>query len=348
MSMIYHERPGVYSDYEASSVTATAAASMVVGVAAAADADPGLYTLTSYGAAAAAFGENSELTQLCRLLYQNGAGTVLAAPVTASGNYAAALARITDQHQARLLVIGSGTAADQQTLLEAVQASTAARCECIGLCGMENPTAAALIARAAQLNSERMVLVGPGVFVPEQTDAVSGAYGAAALAGVLAAQSDPAQPLNGASLAGLSGVTARYDDTALDSLIRGGVTVLEAGGVQPSVIRGVTTRTKTGGATDTTYREVNTVLIIDEVIPAIRTALRSRFARAKNNAVTRGAIRTQVQVELESRVEREIIDSYSAITVAADPTDPTVCLVDFGFTVTHGLSRIYLTAHISV
>ena len=64
--------------------------------------------------------------------------------------------------------------------------------------------------------------------------------------------------------------------------------------------------------------------------------------------MTRGAIRTQVQVELESRVEREIIDSYSAITVAADPTDPTVCLVDFGFTVTHGLSRIYLTAHISV
>ena len=66
MSMIYHERPGVYSDYEASSVTATAAASMVVGVAAAADVDPGLYTLTSYGAAAAAFGENGELTQLCR------------------------------------------------------------------------------------------------------------------------------------------------------------------------------------------------------------------------------------------------------------------------------------------
>ena len=53
-------------------------------------------------------------------------------------------------------------------------------------------------------------------------------------------------------------------------------------------------------------------------------------------------------VELESRVEREIIDSFEAITVTADTTDPTVCLVEFGFTVTHGLSRIYLTAHISV
>ena len=36
------------------------------------------------------------------------------------------------------------------------------------------------------------------------------------------------------------------------------------------------------------------------------------------------------------------------VAVSADPEDPTRCLVDFSFTVAHGLNQIWLTAHITV
>ena len=90
------------------------------------------------------------------------------------------------------------------------------------------------------------------------------------------------------------------------------------------------------------------VLIVDDVIPAVRQALRSKFARAKNTAQSRSAIRSQVIVELEKKVAEEIIDSYGEVTVTASEDDPTVCLVEFSFAVAHGLNQIYLMVHITV
>ena len=130
--------------------------------------------------------------------------------------------------------------------------------------------------------------------------------------------------------------------------MRGGVTPLESAAGVISPVRGITTRTTTGGAADATWRELTTVLIADDVIPSIRNALRSKFSRAKNTARNRGAIRSQVIVELEKKTAAEIIDSYGDVTVSASPDDPTVCLVEFGFAVAHGLNQIYLTVHITV
>ena len=45
---------------------------------------------------------------------------------------------------------------------------------------------------------------------------------------------------------------------------------------------------------------------------------------------------------------REIITGYDEVMVSVDSENPTVCLVDFGFTVAHGLNQIYLTVHITV
>ena len=155
-------------------------------------------------------------------------------------------------------------------------------------------------------------------------------------------------PLNGQVLKGFSGVTAVYTDTEIDALVTGGVTVLECIGGKVSVMRGITTRTTTGGVADPTFRELNTILIIDDVIPAIRTALRAKFTRAKNNALTRNAIRSQVVIELEDRIAKGVIEGYDHLTVTASQEDPTTCVVEFEFTVVHGLNRIVLTAHIGV
>ena len=89
-------------------------------------------------------------------------------------------------------------------------------------------------------------------------------------------------------------------------------------------------------------------MIVDDVIPSVRSALRSRFSRSKNNARNRAAIRSQVIVELESKLRAEIIDSYGEVTVSVYEEDPTVCLVEFSFAVAHGLNQVHLAVHIEI
>lgn len=202
--------------------------------------------------------------------------------------------------------------------------------------------AEALISAAAALMSERMALVAP-----VEQEGTAGAV-AAALAGCAAGTGDPALPFNGAALLGLESLNGNFTDTEINSLVQGGVTAVETVGGEISVVRAVTTRTATAGAADATWRELNTILIVDDVITTVRNSLRSRFTRVRNNAQTRGAIRTQVVIELENKLSAQIIESYGTVTAAAEAADPTVCGVDFEFTVAHGLNRINLVAHVTV
>ncbi|MCI8910040.1 MAG: phage tail sheath protein [Oscillibacter sp.] len=353
MSERRHERPGVYSAYDTAAVITAGRGSRTVGVAAkAARGTVGeTTTLTGYAAGVAAFGEDTApgMCAILRLLFANGASTVTAVRVAEDGareDYAAAFEAL-GRTEAQILVCDSGELEIHQALREAVEDASAQRHERIAVVGGDGQGAAELVTHAAGLNSERMVLVGPDV-LDGGGEVLPGVFGAAALAGVLAGGTDPAVPVNGAALTGLGGLTEDYGDNEVDLLVRGGVTPLERVGGVISPVRGITTRTTTGGAADGSWRELTTILIVDDVIPSIRAALRSRFARAKNTARGRGAIRSQVIVELERKLAAEIIDSYGDVTVSALPEDPAVCLVEFSFAVAHGLNQIYLTAHITV
>ena len=349
MSTIIHERPGVYSSYDASTVIRSGVGSKVVGIAAQAgtgEADA-VTLLTSYAAGVTAFGETGGMAPLLRLLFQNGATAVKAVRVESSTTYADAFDLLALEEDIQIVVCDSADETVQQTLRTSVESASAARRERIAVVGGEEESVEELIAHASALNSERVVLVGPDV-LDTAGESLSGVYAAAALAGLLAGSADPAVPVNGAALQGLGGVAVQYTDNDIDLLVRGGVTPLEAVGGVVSPIRGITTRTKTGGTADTTWRELTTILIVDDVIPAVRSALRSKFSRSKNTAQTRGAIRSQVIVELERKLAEEIIDGYGDVTAEVDTADPTVCVVEFSFSVSHGLNQIYLTAHITV
>ena len=350
MSLTYHERPGVYSSYDASSIVARGSTERVIALIGQAEAKAGLYTLNSYSEAKEAFGAQTELGRMAKLAYQNGAGTVLASPVAEDTleAYKAAMALVFAQKQASFCVVASAQEAVHKALRDAVEEASSQRGECIGLVGLCEPELQTLTERALVLNSERMVLLAPDVFVWGEEESAGGFMAAAALAGALTDQSDPALPLNGQVLYGLTGVSRMYEETQIDALVRGGVTILECYGGKVSVMRGITTRTRTGESEDATFRELGTVLVMDDVIPAIRKSLRAKFARAKNNALTRNAIRNQVIVELEDRISREIIEGYDNLSVRALEADPTTCLVEFEFTVVHGLNRIFLTAHINI
>ena len=352
MSITTHERPGVYSSYGASSLIRGSGGRKTVGLVAVntkATAKT-VYTITSYEEAVTTFGSagGQDMAELIRVILLNGAAAVAAVPIAASTDYEAGFAVLEGQENVSVVVCDSTTQTDQQDLRDSVAAASAARRERIAVVGgAASETVTNLISRAAALNSERVVLVAPGG-TDEDGTALSGLTAAAAVAGAIAAQSDPALPLSGAELTGLHGLSQQYNDNDIDLLVRGGVTPLESVAGVVSPVRGITTRTTTGGAADTTWRELTTILIVDDVIPAVRQALRSKFTRAKNTAQSRSAIRSQVIVELEKKVAEEIIDSYGEVTVSPSEDDPAVCLVEFSFAVAHGLNQIYLTVHITV
>ncbi len=352
MKGIIHERPGVYSSYDASAAVRGGRAARTVGVAAksASGTANAAVRLTSYEMGLSAFGEDAEgtpgMSAILKLLFLGGASTVVAVKVD-EDDYAAAFRVLQTVENLQVIVCDSGELTVQQALRVSLESASAARRERIAVVGMSDASTADLTERAKALNSERMVLVGPdgldGAGKP-----VSGVFAAAAVAAAVAMTRDPAIPLNGTPLNGLTGVSVDYTDSEIDVLVRGGVTPLEAVGGVVSPVRGITTRTTTGGADDTTWRELTTILIADDVIPAIRQSLRSRFSQTKNTVQTRGAIRSQTIVELENKLRAEIIDSYSDVAVSASEEDPTICLVEFSFAVAHGLNQIYLTAHITI
>mgnify|MGYP000245516709 CR=1 FL=1 len=357
MNVTTHERPGVYSVYGASSLVRGSGGRKTVGLAAVnTKAEAGvIQTITSYEKAVAAFGSDGDedMAELIRLALKNGAGGVKAVavavvPVANAEGYEAAFAAMSGMEDLSVVVCDSTDQEVQQKLRDSVTAASAARRERIAVvAGGAEESVTALTDRAKALNSERVVLAAPGG-VSEKGTALSGLTAAAAVAGAIAGQGDPAVPLGGAELLGLNGLSTQYGDNDIDLLVRGGVTPLDSRAGTVSVVRGITTRTRSGESEDATWRELSTVLIVDDVIPAIRESLRARFRRAKNTEQSRGAIRSQVVLELENKKAREIITGYDGVTVTALPENPTVCLVEFAFTVAHGLNQIWLTASITI
>lgn len=353
MNLTTHERPGVYSSYDASTLVRGSGGHKTVGLAAINTvADAGVpITVTSYEGAVAAFGSQAgaqDMAELIRIALLNGASAVVAVPVANEEGYQAAFETLSGIETISVMLCDSTALTVQQALRDSVLSASSARRERIAVvAGAANENVSALVERAKGLNCERMVLTAPGI-VDGEDAAQSGVSAAAAVAGAIAAQSDPAVPLGGAELLGLKGLSQQYSDNDIDLLVRGGVTPLESVSGQVSVVRAVTTRTSSGEAEDLTWRELSTILIVDDVIPTIRTSLRSKFRRAKNTPQSRGAIRTQVVLELENKKAREIIADYGQVTVSAHPDDPTVCVVEFTFTVAHGLNQIWLTASITI
>ena len=350
MSITTHQRPGVYSAYDASALVYGRGRGGLVGLAAVNTAvEAGtLTTVTSYEKAVSVFGIEGDMAILAGLALRNGASGVVCAAVADADGYEDAFALLCSREDIPVMICDSTSLTVQQKLRDSVVAASASRRERIAVVGTtKGEKVDTMVTRAVGLNNERVVLVAPGA-VDGEGAAISGNRVAACVAGVLVSEPDPAIPLGGAVLQGLSGLSQHYSDNELDQLILAGVTPVEELGGTVSVVRGVTTRTTTDGSYDATWQDLCTIRVIDAVIPALRASLRSKFRRAKNTPRGRGAIRTQVVLELENFLAREIITAYDGVTVTADETDPTRALVDFNFTVAHGLNQIWLSAHITV
>ena len=118
MSVTAHERPGIYSSYDASSVVRRSRGSKVGGIAAKAENGTvgSVVTVTSYEGGKTVFGADSEgigMTGLLRLLYENGASEVKAVRVADSGtvsDYTEAFQALADCDSVRIAVTDSAAA----------------------------------------------------------------------------------------------------------------------------------------------------------------------------------------------------------------------------------------------
>ena len=112
-NIIIHERPGVYSSYDTSTVIRGGRAVRVIGVAAKATAGaPNVpVTLTSYEGGLSAFGEDAEgtpgMSTILSLLFENGASTVVAVSVE-EDDYASAFAALKAMDNIQIVVCDSG------------------------------------------------------------------------------------------------------------------------------------------------------------------------------------------------------------------------------------------------
>ena len=111
MSITTHERPGVYSQYDASTVVSSSGGGQTVGIAALCEEGTAgtLYTFTRYEDASAAFGAEEELTELIRLLLLNGAAQVKAVPVENAEGYEDAFAVLEGEEDIAVMVCDSDT-----------------------------------------------------------------------------------------------------------------------------------------------------------------------------------------------------------------------------------------------
>ena len=344
MSITYHERPGVYVEYDTTS-RAAAGRGRVAGIAALSAAG-GLYRFTNARAALAVFPADTVPGKMLSLAFANGAATVCFAPAADAAGYAGAFAQLRTDCDADVIATDCTDTETLAALGEALCGEGAG--ECIAFAGLPDPSLAELRNLATALNCRRLVLTGADVRPAGEDSFGGGCLAAAAMAGLVCAQDDPALPLSGATLRGLDAVSMALGETEIDTLVRAGVTPLEQVGGQVRIIRAVTTCTTADGTADDTWRELSTVMIVDDVIPAVREALTAKFLRRKNTAVTRNAIRAQTAIILDDRVRRQIIEDYDSLAVEPVQGDPTGCEVSFSFRIVQGLLRIHLYAHILV
>lgn len=168
------------------------------------------------------------------------------------------------------------------------------------------------------------------------------------LAAMLAHADELAGNLNGTVTAGTYEV-ASLTEEAVNQLIRNGVCVLEGMGNLVTLIRGVTTRIRNEeGEKDLFYRNLSVPMISDRVVLELRTLLLERIQSSPGGETALSTLASLLIGRLEELKEEGLISSYTAPSLRISEEDAGVCMAEVGFTISQWFSQIYLQAHITV
>lgn len=347
MSIVARERPGVYSDYEASGVIFANKAGKTVGIVALAGGVVGqIYTITKVSDAKTIFGEDGLMVKLCQTALENGAYKIAAVSAGSSAdNYQTAFDALKAKDDICAIICDSQSVAVQALLKESVVFASENLKERIGIVSASKTET--LSTWAENFNNERIVLIAQQA-TGENGEELSGCLLAAALAGVVSKKDDPSTSFNGVNLEGVYGVNTSLSEDDIDEYINLGITPFEVVSNKVEIIRAVTSKTTLNGVDDKTFKELNTILIIDTVIKDIRKTLNNSLSGLKNNSVTRSSIQSQATLKLQEFLDENIIEAYDQVVVSQWEDDISICIVSLSFTVSRGLNQIHITASIKV
>lgn len=154
-------------------------------------------------------------------------------------------------------------------------------------------------AEVSSIDSDRLIFVAPGIRV-SNLETHSGAYGAAALAGLIASLPVQASPTN--KVLSIPGLAVEFNKPQLESLVQARVTVIEKkNGYR--VVKGITT------ATNSAWHQITTRRIVDYAKYGVRSACNPYIGKLNNDRV-RGAMKATLDAFLTRMVEDEALVSY--------------------------------------
>lgn len=286
------------------------------------------------------------LGELASVLFSGGTPSFIfvSQPETPAAEDTAAALSALDAESFDFLVCCAGAADTLAAVKTWVSERSLAQKETVAFAGASGAAAAQTLARG--LNCERFLLVCPAGKAAASALA-SPAISAAALAGALAVQTDPAASFSGMELPGLTALEA-LSAQEIEALLAAGVTPLEMNGSAACCVRALTTRTLTDGVSDRTFAPANTILIIDHVMKTLREGLRLLLRGARNDARTLSAVGTQTAVLLESLKDAGVLSAYASPQVYSPAGDPETCVVEISFAAAYIVNQIHISAHIAL
>ncbi|EPF21341.1 MAG: phage tail protein [Microcystis aeruginosa Ma_MB_F_20061100_S19] len=207
-----------------------------------------------------------------------------------------------------LVLLAGQDASDSKmatALLGHLNATAGIKRERIGLIGSGTSDDVDEIAKHS-LNSERLIFVAPGLQISPQVK-LSGAYTAAAVAGLLASLPVQASPTNKPLT--IPGLSKEFSMSQLEKLVGNRVLAIEKReGFR--VVKGITT------ATNSAWHQITTRRIVDYAIYGVRSACNPYIGKLNNERV-RGAMKATLDAFLTRMVQDEALISYE-LTVTAN------------------------------
>ena len=280
-------------------------------------------------------GAGKEFCRVCRMLLNVGVSGVYAVPLTVDGSqageelYEGALRKLCEIKRGGVILCDSTKPEVLQKLKEQVELASQNERERLAIGCVAKEQAAQT---AKSLNCERMVLCCQKAGMKEEESLTACAA---------AMDSFHSRPLEGIEQLEL------LSEQEIETLLGDGVTVLEMADGQAECIRCVTTRTRTGNEEDRTFSSVNVVMMIDEIIRAVRERL-SEMLKGKRVGFSQDSVVSQAAVVLDEKKQQGLITSFEPPVAYLQKEDPSVCVVELEFDLAAVFSRIYLTAHITV
>ncbi len=343
------QRPGVYSSYTVSSLYAPSRnARGAAVIAASGTAGSQGVEITTLAQLEGAFSqEDGALYTAVRLLLASGVPKVFCIGLGQNPDaqqYTAALELLKSRKDCYGILCDSALAAVHTAFAGYLEEGAQSQREQLAFFGIGEGEDALTAAQSA--NQERMIFTAgsAGAFGLEKSPLVP----AAAVAAAVLTCEDVSLSFCYRELPLLEGLSPVFTEEEIDELLLGGVTVLEESAGQAQIIKCVTSRTATDGQTDRSFAAVNTILVIDEVMAALRSRLTALLKGGRNNAATRESIASQAVVCLAGFVEEGKLDSYEKPLCSQSEEDPSVCVVQVAFRIAHVIHQIVVDAKIQI